>query len=333
MARKKKISIIEVAAEANVSRSTVSRVINNDPRAAVDTVKAVRDAMARLNYTPPPMEKRYRRPSRKPQGIHTGFVTLFFPDVNPDAEHTYLSSQLIRGASIALSKRNLHMLVTHMPEPDCAPDVIVEKKVDGIIVRGGNLPESVLRKVKKIPTVWLFEGENRIFWGDQVAPDNQAVGEIAAEWMIGTGKTNFLTISLEGKHVEFARRQQACVRFLESRGHTCHVINDPAIGHGQLLKEIQRLGPDTAIFMLGQDVNNMGAIMELKQSRYKIGQDLKLIIATNNPGMVRSLESSIANIDLRSEHLAQVAVETLLWRMKNPCEPIRVIYITPRLEG
>src|SRR5262252_5724749 len=55
------VSISKVAKLAGVSNSTVSRVINNHPRVAAETVQSVRMAMKELGYVPS-----VRRPGPKP---------------------------------------------------------------------------------------------------------------------------------------------------------------------------------------------------------------------------------------------------------------------------
>lgn len=47
-----KVTIKEVAKEANVSPSTVSRVISNSPQISEETKEKVRDAIKRLKYKP-----------------------------------------------------------------------------------------------------------------------------------------------------------------------------------------------------------------------------------------------------------------------------------------
>jgi LacI family transcriptional regulator len=48
-------SLQEIARQANVSRSTVSRVMRNDPRISADTAARVRAAAQQLNYRPNPL--------------------------------------------------------------------------------------------------------------------------------------------------------------------------------------------------------------------------------------------------------------------------------------
>ena len=47
-----KVTIKDVAKEANVATSTVSRVLSNSPRISEETKKKVNKAIKKLNYTP-----------------------------------------------------------------------------------------------------------------------------------------------------------------------------------------------------------------------------------------------------------------------------------------
>ena len=49
---KKRITIIDVAAQAGVSHQTVSRVINNSPNVNEETRRKIQQVIADLNYRP-----------------------------------------------------------------------------------------------------------------------------------------------------------------------------------------------------------------------------------------------------------------------------------------
>ena len=55
--RKRNVTIIDVAREANVSYSTVSRVVNNNPHVREDKRERVREAMAKLGYVANPLAR------------------------------------------------------------------------------------------------------------------------------------------------------------------------------------------------------------------------------------------------------------------------------------
>ena len=62
----------EVAREANVSRATVSRVVNGSPKVSPDVVTAVNAAIAKLNYVP-------NRAARSLASRTSGAIALIVP--------------------------------------------------------------------------------------------------------------------------------------------------------------------------------------------------------------------------------------------------------------
>ena len=63
----------EVAREANVSRATVSRVVNGSPKVSPDVVTAVNAAIAKLNYVP-------NRAARSLASRTSGAIALIVPE-------------------------------------------------------------------------------------------------------------------------------------------------------------------------------------------------------------------------------------------------------------
>jgi len=67
------VTIEEVAAEAGVSRSTVSRVVNGSPAVSPEAVEAVTRAIADLNYVP-------NRAARTLASRQTHAIALIVPE-------------------------------------------------------------------------------------------------------------------------------------------------------------------------------------------------------------------------------------------------------------
>lgn len=66
MRPKLSVTITDVAKEAGVSIATVSRFINHLGTVSPDTEKRVRDAMAKVKYTPKPRRRLNGKPGRWP---------------------------------------------------------------------------------------------------------------------------------------------------------------------------------------------------------------------------------------------------------------------------
>src|SRR5258708_3300439 len=104
------MSIVEVASLAGVSKSTVSRVINQLPGVAPAATEAVRKAMEELGYRP-----NVRRPGRKPkerQGIRTGNVALLTMGESPAQLYRMpVFPAMLHGIERALAENGLNLMM------------------------------------------------------------------------------------------------------------------------------------------------------------------------------------------------------------------------------
>ncbi len=124
------IGLAEIAKESGVSRSTVSRVINNDPRVSPETRLRVQEVIRRLNYQPNPM-------ARSLAGGRSRIIGLVIPiGVGRIFADPYIP-QLIQGVSSACSARNyLVMLWAAEPEDERSTmqKILQNRLLDGVII-------------------------------------------------------------------------------------------------------------------------------------------------------------------------------------------------------
>ncbi|MGN6725356.1 MAG: LacI family DNA-binding transcriptional regulator, partial [Tepidisphaeraceae bacterium] len=144
-------SITDVSKEAGVSIATVSRVINGHPHVSDDTVRAVHDAIKRTGY-------HVNTSAAKRDGSRsTGNIAVLFPDANQEALRTPLSGHLIHGIDEGLRLNGLTMIVTGLQPDQSAPSCMLDRKVDGVIVRGSRQAVEMTDILTMFPTVWVFE--------------------------------------------------------------------------------------------------------------------------------------------------------------------------------
>src|SRR4051812_21324337 len=176
-----------VAKIAGVSTSTVSRVVNDDPRVAAATVEAVRRAMKQISFTPA-----IRRNSPRfvgADGVRSlRAASIAFLVFGTSGQQTAPAfEQLLRGVSGSSSEHDLNMIFSFVSDPSQLPPRIVQRRVDGLLLHGERPSPAVQASLATLPTVWLMANRQRPGWGDQVMPDNTLIGEIAAEYLVQRG--------------------------------------------------------------------------------------------------------------------------------------------------
>ena len=125
------VTIKDVAKLANVSPSTVSRVISKSPRISEATKKIVYDAMDELKYKPNAIARNLANASTKTLG-------LIIPNQDENLFKNPFFIQAMRGISIYAQKKNYKIMFNYGASPEDELNFVHEfvnsKWVDGIIL-------------------------------------------------------------------------------------------------------------------------------------------------------------------------------------------------------
>ncbi|MCF7945532.1 MAG: LacI family DNA-binding transcriptional regulator [Spirochaetia bacterium] len=184
----KRISSKDVAREAGVSQSTVSRVFNNNSGIPVSQKKIdiVLEAAERLGY----------RPSLIARSLNQQFTNIIGIVIRNFSNQFYIES--LRYFSELFQKKGYTiMLFNIQQEGEIENDLLraLEYEVDGIIITSATLTSPLVKKFQNYDTpVFLF---NRLSDGESVNSvccDNVAGGEKIAEYLIQTGHRNMVYI-------------------------------------------------------------------------------------------------------------------------------------------
>lgn len=141
-----KVTIIDIAARANVSVSTVSRVLGGSAKVNAAKYRAVMQAVEELQYRP----NIFARSLVSGQSMTIGVITQNFGSPFYDG--------IVQGILLGLDETNYWPLFADGRWQDKmelrALHQLLDRRVDGLIVIGGQLPEERLQKVAKdIPLV------------------------------------------------------------------------------------------------------------------------------------------------------------------------------------
>lgn len=182
------VTIKDVASRANVSPSTVSRVISNNSRISDATKERVRAAMSELNYQPNLIARSLTNQS-------TRTIGLLLPGSDADLLLNPFFVQAMRGISAYAKKKGYYILFTHTDreedEVDVLTDLVGSKWVDGIILTTvkDNDKSIAFLKEKNHPFVVIGrpDDEKHTFWVDN---DNVNAMFDVVDMLIKKGKKN-----------------------------------------------------------------------------------------------------------------------------------------------
>ena len=175
----------DVAAEANVSFKTVSRVVNGEPGVSPELTDRVERAIEVLHYRPDDRARLLRRGPSPASAI--GFLLV-------DVGNPFFSS-LLRGIEEVATARNSLVLSASTEGSQAREQDLVEafvgRRVDGLIVvsaNAGNTP--LLSEIERGTPVVFLDLEPELPNIDLVRTDHQAGAELATRHLIDRGHTD-----------------------------------------------------------------------------------------------------------------------------------------------
>ena len=211
----------DVARAAGVSKSTVSRVLSDDPTLSVrdDTRERIRALAQELGYRPHPVARALAVPA-------TGALALLVPNLSNPA---YV--EIIRGAYRRARERGYVLLCAEDFEDQAADEAFTELvdggRVDGLLIASARPENRLLEALERhwVPHVFV----NRSVPGApaNVTLDVARASRLAYEYLAGLGHT--LIGHVAGPHdVQSARgREAAFLAAAAERGH-----REPPVARG-----------------------------------------------------------------------------------------------------
>jgi DNA-binding LacI/PurR family transcriptional regulator len=319
-----------VAKLAGVSTSTVSRVVNDDPRVAAATVEVVKRAMKQISFTPAVRRNGSRLLGR---GTLRSASVAFLVFGTSGQQTAPAFEQLLRGVSAASSEHNLDMIFSFVSDPSHLPPKIVQRRVDGVIMHGERPSPAVQQQLEALPTVWLMANRLRPTWGDQVMPDNTLIGEIAAQYLIRRGHRRLAYLGADSGWWAMDIRSLAFTgraRQIGAEVTTLQAGTDPHSDLWQnqdlgslaesLVARLVKLDQLPTGLFVAEDrlVPLIDTALSRRNVRVGPARDVELVSCNNERPYLMGLSCIPATIDIRAESIGRRGVEQLVWRLRHP---------------
>jgi DNA-binding LacI/PurR family transcriptional regulator len=326
------VTLEEVARVAGVSRATVSRVVNGNPRVAPDVRRNVERAVDRLGYVPNPAARSLV--TRKSQSIGLViaepagrlFEEPFFP-------------RLLRGIGAALSSRELQ-LVLLMPqsphEESRAERYLTAGHVDGALLVSlhGNdpLPMAVARR--GIPVV-VGGRPPRGATVSYVDVDNVQGARTAMEHLIATGRKVVATITGPLDMSVGQDRLGGYRQALEATGQRTDTGLEAAgdftrEGGAAAMRRILEARPDVDAVFAASDVMAAGAVQVLRAAGRRIPEDVG-IVGFDDSSIAETTDPPLTSVRQPIEEMGREMVRLLLEHTADPGSVPRKVILATQL--
>ena len=310
----------DVAKLANVSKTTVSRVLNNRGYLSQETIERVYSAMKELNYQPNVVARQlYKKQTRIIGLLFPTIANPFFGELSAELEKRLYNEgfKVLIGNSMNDPKKEAHYL-----------NQLLTKQVDGLIVVTHNRGIAEYN-YEHLPVVAIDRNMNQDI--PVIESDNYNGGVLATTRLIKRGAKKIIhtngPIELE---TPTKRRRLAYEDTMKKYGLTPLTItvdfNIPYSEKKQIFTQMFHDHPDLDAVFASNDID-AALIMQLALEQGKrIPEDL-LLVGYDGTQVIRNILPGLTTIVQPIEDIAKTAVEVLKQRMNN--EETSLEYVLP----
>lgn len=301
-------TIMDVARLAGVSRTTVSRVLNDSPLVDKETRKRVFAAMKELDYQPSLAARNLRKQETK-------LIAVLIPNIS-----NLFFASLLEGMEGVAAQNGYNIILCNTwddPERELRYIRMLEnKQVDGVILTALRNPmERVLPYLKYGPIVFASE-----YLEDDALPavtiDNAAASRKAVGHLIALGRQKVAFINGPERFILCGDRRKGYVQALEEHGlpvrsEWMRQSDFTIVGGFRSAQELFALpSPPTAVFAANDEMA-IGAIQAIQQLGLQVPEDVAVVGFDDNP-MATVVKPSLSTIGQPVHRMGAEVIKLLL---------------------
>ncbi|WP_054637419.1 LacI family DNA-binding transcriptional regulator [Thalassobacillus sp. C254] len=330
------VTIKDVARLADVSPSTVSRVIANSPRISHRTKEKVKVAMEELGYHP-----NYNARSLANHNT-TNTLGIVMPNSAKKAFQNPFFPEVIRGISSKARKEGYGLyLSTGQTEEELFDEVthMVEgSRVDGIALLYSKINDKILHYLveKNFPCVLI--GRPYEIPEEQVTfinNDNIKAAKMVTDYLLLLGHKD---IAFVGGNEEFVVTldhlngyEQALKQAgLQLKDHYKVYHEELEEGGQEAIIELMSLSEPPTALVVSDDIMTFGVLRMLSDMGVKVPEELS-IISFNNVMISKLSSPPMTTVDIHIYDIGHKACHHLIEKLKDPSLPNKKVIIPHRL--
>ncbi len=317
----------EIAKLAKVSRSTVSRVINNHPNVRPEVRERVWKIIQEVGYHP-------HAAARNLATRRTRVVGVVIPETLPKVFSDPYFPAVLRGISDTLAEHDYHLLLSllaPLQEEDFYRRVLRGHLVDGIIVLSAQITDPLIIRAHRdgLPVVSIGRCvEPGVSYVDA---DNVEGGRMATEHLLRLGRRRVATIAGPQTRAPGIDRLEGYRSALHAWGINLRsewiVEGDFTEAGGYIaMRRLLPAHPD-AVFV-ASDLMAVGALKAIREAGLRVPDDIA-IVGYDDVELAQFTDPPLTTIRQPIYELGRIAVQLLLRQMEEGVrDPQRVILPT-----
>lgn len=327
------ITIKDVAREAGVSVSTVSKVLNDGPTISDATKEHVRNIMDKLEYRPNEQARNFARQKTN----NVVFLSILEQHTAFNNPHMF---EIMCGAQQILSKKMYNLSFKGVKNEEEAlylvNDMIGRKSADGIIVHGSATTKELVNNLVKSGFPHIIIGKPAFkctaCWIDT---NNSISGQMAAEHLAKCGYERIAFVGGAKEDEISIKRLNGFVSAMHDYGYW---VSDKYIKYGNYTKEsgfrltmelLQEQELPEAIICEDNQIA-LGVVKALNTQGKKIPDDIAMISFDDFP-LSRMIDPLLTVVDIDVYDMGYQAGTILIRKINNPVLHVQSYTTLPQL--
>jgi LacI family transcriptional regulator len=325
------LTLEDIAKQAGVSRSTVSRVVNNDPNVNENVRKRVQEVIRSTGYHP-------HAAARSLASHRSNMIGLVLPrTVSSFFTDPYFPC-LTQGIAQACNQNNytlaLFLMGTHEDEDRIYPRISRKGLLDGIILQTAGKEDKLPERLMKTDLPVLVAG--RPFHANGISyidVDNFEAARNAVHYLVKLGYQRIGTITGLLNGTAGIDRLDGYQKAIQERGW---VVDNTLIAEGDFterggylaMKQLLPAKPE-AVFA-ASDTMAIGAIRAVREAGWRVPEEIAFVGFDDLP-IASQLEIRLTTVHQPIIHFGVKAVDTLIDLIENGKKPSRQIIMETEL--
>ncbi|MEZ0297685.1 MAG: LacI family DNA-binding transcriptional regulator [Candidatus Methylacidiphilales bacterium] len=316
-----RLSIFEVAKQANCSIATVSNVLNNKGRVSAQKRKDILKIVTAVGYRVNSAGRNLRMKRTEIFGL------LFYPSCAEIFGNPFYA-EVMGGLERRLTQAGYHLLLAGYEAATAnspIPDFLRTGKVDGIILMG-RFPTEIIRNFSKLKTPLLLLDSNAEWPLDSVVSDGFSAGVQLVRHLAEKGHKRIVMLAYVWEDYNIDLRIQgfrAGLRELGLEENEGSVIRH-AISHVDLYKALkERLdgpNPNTAVVAVN-DTLAVTMIRCMQEDGLRVPEDVS-VTGYDDEKIAQDMTPPLTTVRVNKPELGRAGAELILERASMPKSPV-----------
>ncbi|MGL5346207.1 MAG: LacI family DNA-binding transcriptional regulator [Peptostreptococcaceae bacterium] len=314
-----RVTIKDVAKEANVATSTVSRVLSNNPRISEETKERVHEAIKKLNYKPNAI-------ARSLANNKTRIIGVVLPNEAVDLLENPFFINAMKGMSMYAQSKNYYITYAFNKSNKSGLDNIKEltnsNLVDGIVLLRVRENDEQIKYLKSIDFPFVVIGRPQ-FIGETLWVDNdnfQAMYDVVNK----LAKKGHQKIGFIGAIENLNMSKDRFEGYKEALNKNDIAFDDSIVIHtdefseenGQIAYKKLSQNKNITAIVATDDLIAFGIIKELNENNIK---DIS-IVGFNNTQLAQYQKPALASVDINADELGYQAAKLLIENLEGHCD-------------